>query len=92
MNYELKSVQPGTVFANALRIFLIVGFVVAILSFFILPNPTLRITLWWQKIMATLLFTLVYALVVSLVLSLIAWLYNFWAANFKGIKIHLEQE
>lgn len=65
MNYELKSVQPVTVFMNALRIFLIVGFIVAILSFFILPNPSLRITLWWQKIMATLLFTVVYALVVS---------------------------
>ena len=91
MNYELKSVQPATVFANALRIFLIVGFVVAILSFFILPNPSLRITLWWQKILATFLFTIVYALVVSAVLSLIAWLYNVWAASFGGVKVHLEQ-
>jgi hypothetical protein len=91
MNYELKSIQPLTVFLNAIRIFLIVGFIVAILSFFILPNPNIRISLWWQKILATVLFTVVYAFVVSVVLSLIAFLYNFWTANFGGIKIHLEQ-
>jgi len=91
MNYELKSIQPGSVFFNALRIFVVVGFIVAILSFFILPNPNIRITLWWQKILATFLFTIVYALVVSAVLTLIAWLYNLWSASFSGIKVHLEQ-
>ena len=91
MNYELKSVQPGSVFANAIRIFVVVGFVVAVLSFFILPNPNIRITLWWQKILATFLFTVVYAVVVSAVLTLIAWLYNLWAGNFPGIKVHFEE-
>src|SRR6266404_718749 len=70
MNYELKSIQPGSVFANAIRIFVVVGFIVAVLSFFILPNPNIRITLWWQKILATFLFTVVYAVVVSAVLTL----------------------
>jgi hypothetical protein len=92
MNYELKSIQPGAVFINALRIFVIVGFIVGILSFFVLPNPQIRISLWWQKILATLLFTIVYAIVVSIVLSLIAALYNLWAGNFRGIKIRLEAE
>jgi hypothetical protein len=91
MNYELKSIQPGSVFFNAVRIFVVVGFIVAVLSFFILPNPNIRITLWWQKILATFLFTVVYALVVSAVLTLIAWLYNLWAASFSGVKIHFEQ-
>ena len=92
MNYELKSIQPGSVFGNSIRIFVVVGFIVAVLSFFILPNPNIRITLWWQKILATFLFTIVYALVVSAVLTLIAWLYNIWSASFSGVKIHLEQE
>lgn len=91
MNYELKSIQPGSVFFNTIRIFTVVGFIVAILSFFILPNPNMRITIWWQKVLATLLFTVVYAAVVSGVLTLIAWLYNFWAANFSGVKVHFEQ-
>ena len=91
MNYELKSVSPGSVFWNAIRIFLIVGFVVAVISFFIVPNPNIRITLWWQKILATILFTGVYTLVVSAVLTLIAWLYNLWTASFSGVKVHLEQ-
>jgi len=91
MNYELKSIHPGSVFVNAVRIFVVVGFIVAILSFFILPNPNIRITLWWQKILATFLFTVVYAAVVSAVLTLIAWLYNLWAANYSGVKIHFEQ-
>jgi len=91
MNYELKSIQPGSVFANAIRIFVVVGFVVAVLSFFILPNPNIRITLWWQKILATFLFTVVYALVVSAVLTLIAWLYNLWTASFPGVKVHFEE-
>jgi len=92
MNYEVKSVSPGSVFTNAVRVFLVVGFVVAVISFFIVPNPNIRITLWWQKIMATLLFTVVYALVVSVVLMLIGWLYNLWAEKFKGISIQLEQK
>ena len=92
MNYEVKSVSPGSVFWNAIRIFLVVGFVVAIISFFIVPNPNLHIVVWWQKIMATLLFTVVYALVVSTVLMLIGWLYNLWAAKFKGVSIQLNQQ
>ena len=92
MNYELKSIQPWPVLCNAFRVFVVIGFIVAILSFFILPNPNIRITIWWQKIAATLLFTLVYAVVVSLVMTLIAWLYNLWGASFPGIKFHLAQE
>jgi len=91
MNYELKSINPTSVFGNAIRIFVIIGFIVAVLSFFILPNPNIRITLWWQKILATFLFTVVYTLVVSAVLTLIAWLYNVWAASFSGVKFHFEQ-
>jgi hypothetical protein len=92
VNYELKFIQPGSVFFNAARIFLIVGFFVAILSFFVLPNPSIRITLWWQKLVATFAFTLIYGFIVSLVLTFVAWLYNFWAANFRGIRVRFEQE
>ncbi len=88
MNYELKSVQPLSVFFNAVRIFVVVGFLVAILSFFILPSSNLA---FGQKMIAVPLFTVVYTLVVSAVLSLIAFLYNIWAQNFSGVKIHLEQ-
>jgi hypothetical protein len=91
MNYELKAVQPGSVFLNAIRIFVVVGFIVGILSFFVLPNPNVRISIWWQKIAATLLFTVVYAVVVSAVLTLVAWLYNVWAGKFKGITVSFEQ-
>jgi hypothetical protein len=91
MNYELKTVQPGSVFANAIRIFIIVGFLVAVLSFFVIPNPSLALQIWWQKILATLLFTVVYAVVVSGVLALIAFLYNLWTQSFPGIKVHFEQ-
>jgi hypothetical protein len=92
MNYELKSVAPGSVFFNAIRIFLIVGFIVAVISFFIVPNPNIRLTAFWQKILATLLFTFVYGIVVSVVLTLISWLYNVWTSKFKGVTIHLEQK
>ncbi len=92
MNYEIKSVNPVSVLMNALRVFVVVGFLVAIISFFILPNPSLRITGIGQKFLATLLFTFVYTLVVSLVLSLISLLYNLWSARFKGITIDLEQQ
>jgi hypothetical protein len=91
MNYELKTIQPGSVFFNAIRIFIIVGFLVAILSFFVVQNPNFALQIWWQKILATLLFTIVYAVVVSAVLSLIAFLYNLWTQSFPGIKFHFEQ-
>ncbi len=92
MNYELKTVAPGSVFINAIRIFSIIGLVVGIISFFLLPNPNIRITVFWQKLAATGLFTVVYALVVSVVLTLVAWLYNLWAGKYSGISIHLEQQ
>jgi hypothetical protein len=92
MNYELKSISPGSVFWNALRIFLVVGFIVAILEFFVISNARLAFTAFWQKAMATILFTLVYAAVISVIASFIAWLYNFWATRFKGVTIHFEQE
>ena len=92
MNYELKAVAPGSVFTNAIRIFSVVGLVVGIISFFILPNPNLRIEAFWQKLAATALFTVVYALVVALVLTLVAWLYNVWAGKYKGISVHFEQQ
>jgi hypothetical protein len=91
MNYEVKSIAPGSVFLNAIRIFLVVGFIVGVISFFIVPNPNIHIEVWWQKVLATLLFTVVYALVVSVVLMLVAWLYNLFAGNFKGVSIQLEQ-
>ena len=91
MNYKLKSIDPISVMLNAIGIFVVIGFIVAVLSFFIIPNPNIHITLWWQKIAATLIFTLVYTVVVSAVLTLIAWLYNVWANLFGGVKFHFEQ-
>ncbi len=103
MNYELKSVSPASVFINTIRIFVLVGFIAAIYSFFFSPYGGVRLGGFGQKILATLLFTLVkilatllftlvYALVVSGILTFIAWLYNFWAASYKGITFHFEQE
>ncbi len=92
MNYEIKSINPGSVFFNAVRVFIIVGFVVAVISLFIMPSPNIRITAIWQKFAATLLFTVVYGIVVSVVLTFVAWLYNFWTSRFKGVSIHLEQQ
>ncbi len=93
MNYELRNpFNPGSVFGNAIRIFISDRiYCRRAEGFFILPNPNIRITLWWQKILATFLFTVVYAVVVSAVLTLIAWLYNLWAASFSGVKFHFEQ-
>ncbi len=92
MNYELKAIAPGSVFINAIRIFSIVGLVVGLISFFIVPNPNLRIEAFWQKLAATALFTVVYALVVSVVLTLVAWLYNIWAGKYKGVSFRFEQQ
>jgi hypothetical protein len=91
MNYELKHVNPVAIFLNAIRIFVVVGFMVALLTFF-LPNSTLRYGGFFQKMAATGMFTVVYALVVSGILMLVAWLYNTWAAVFPGVTIRLEQK
>ncbi len=90
MNYELKSVVPGSVFFNAVRIFVVVGFIIGILGFFVV-NTGMRHVPFWQKFGGTLLFTAVYTVAVSLILTFIAFLYNFYASRFKGIRIHLEQ-
>jgi hypothetical protein len=91
VNFELKFINPISVLANAARIFVVVGFIVALLTFF-MPGSTLRFAGILQQIFATLLFTLVYTVVVSIVLTLISWLYNVWAARFRGITIRLEQQ
>jgi len=82
MNYEIKAIRPGSVFVNAIRIFIIVGFIAAIYSFFISPYSGIRLAAWWQKILATLLFTGVYAFVVSIVLWLISRIYNAYILEF----------
>jgi hypothetical protein len=91
MKYELKSIAPLSVLLNALRIFTVVGFLVAIKGFFIMPNPTVRFSTLGHKLIGTLVFTVVYGVVVALISALVAWLYNIFAANFKGISVRFEQ-
>jgi hypothetical protein len=93
MNYELKSIRAGSVFFNALRIFLVVGFLVAVLSIYVLrTDPRLDALAWWQRFLLMIVYTVVYDFVISVMLAIIAGLYNFWAGSAKGISIHLEQE
>ena len=82
MNYEIKAVRPGSVFVNSLRIFLIVGFIAAIYSFFFSPYSGIRLISGWQKIFLPLLFTGVYALVVSIILWFIGRIYNAFILDF----------
>lgn len=91
MKYEIKFIHPLPLLINSSRIFLILGFLLSILTFFILPNPSLALAAWWQKIVGALIFTLVYAVVVSAVVTIIAVLYNFFAGRFRGVTFHLEQ-
>ena len=92
MTYVLKSVSPGSVFLNSIRIFLVVGLVAAVIKILMVPDPDIHVAELWQKVAATLIFTIVYALVVSTALMLIGWLYNLWANRFKGISIQLDQQ
>jgi hypothetical protein len=91
MNYELKYINPLSVLINAARIFVIVGFLLALGTFFF-PNQAFFLASFPQKVMASLLYTGVYTLLASVALAFIAFLYNKWASNFKGIDIHLEQK
>ena len=91
MNYELKTIQPGSVFFNAIRIFIIIGFLVAVLSFFVIQNPNFALQIWWLKI-GDAVHVYVRLCGGSFgVFSLIAFLYNMWAQNHSGIKVHFEQ-
>ncbi len=92
MTYEVKSIRPGSVFFNALRVFFVVGFVLAVISFLILPNGSIALWSFPQRLGATAIFTIVYAPVVSGVLTLLAGLYNFWASNYRGLQFNLEKE
>jgi len=95
MNYEIKSVRTFTVFINAFRVFAVVGFPMAILTFFISNGPHYMASVW-QKLVAMILFTIAYAifyaLIMSAVLSFIAWLYNYWARRYHGVTFALEKE
>lgn len=90
MNYEIKHVHPLSVLINALRIFVIVGFVIALFTFF-MPNSAMRYSSFAQKLGAVGIFTGVYTLVFSAIASLISVLYNLWVTRFRGIRIRLEQ-
>lgn len=59
MNYVLKSISPGSVFLNSIRIFLVVGFFFAVLKVFIDPSPSFAAIVLWQKVIATVIFTFV---------------------------------
>ncbi len=91
MKYEIKFIHPLPMLINASRIFVILGFLLSLLTFFVFPNPSMALALWWQKIVGALIFTVVYTIVVSLVVTLLCVLYNFFAGKFKGVTFHLEQ-
>jgi hypothetical protein len=82
MNYELKSIRPGSVFFNAARLFLVVGFLAAVYTFFISPYATVRFSFRAKAVM-TLLFTGAYGGVVSAILYAVAHLYNLWVRDFE---------
>jgi len=88
MNYELKSVKTSSVFVYTLRIFPVLGLILGIISYWVLPNPNVAS---WLKIAEPFIFTFVYTLVLSAVFSFIVFLYNMWAQNHAGIKVHFEQ-
>jgi len=90
MNYEIKHIQPISVLVNTLRIFIIVGFIIAIFTFY-LPNSAMRYSSFVQKLGAVAIFTGVYTLVFSAIASFVSVLYNLWVTKFGGIKIRLEQ-
>lgn len=93
MNYELKSIAPGSIFWNAVRIFSVLGFMLGVLSFFIVTNsPQMRAAPFWLKLLGTFGFTAVYTLVVSLLLTFVALLYNVYASRYKGIRVRLQQQ
>lgn len=91
MKYELKFIHPLPLIAATSRIFLVMGFVLAILTFYIVPNPGLAAGAWWQKLLGSLIFTGVYALVVTIVVTGVAVLYNLFARRFHGVTVYLEQ-
>ena len=82
MNYEVKFIAPGPIFRNTFRICITIGFIVALLSFFLMPNPRFQLMTLWQKIAATLLFTGVYGLVIGFIALFIALMYNAWVQPF----------
>ena len=88
MNYEIKNIKASSVFFYTLRIFPILGFILGAITYWILPNPNVAL---WLKVAEPFIFTLVYTLVLSTVAPFIVFLYNTWAQNLPGIKIHLEQ-
>jgi hypothetical protein len=92
MNYELKSVAPLSVLINAVRFFVVVGFLVAVWHFFISGDPSIHFNSVGQRLMGTVLFTVVYGVAVAVTLTLGALLYNLWASRFKGVTFRLEQK
>jgi len=91
MKYEIKFIHPLPLLFNASRIFVVLGFFLSILTFFVFPNPGMMGVAWWQKVVGALIFTLAYTLIISIIVTVIALLYNFYAGRFKGVTLHLEQ-
>jgi len=91
MRYEVKRIDLKAFFMTLLPVLAGVGLVLAVLNFFINPNPTLRVPHWWQKTLATLLFTAVYGLMLSGTLTGIAALYNAVAKRRGGFTVEVDK-
>jgi len=90
MNYEVKRVNVVSIFRSVSLVFLIVGLVVGLFAFLIIPNPQAEGLGFFTRLLAGLMFAVLYALFVTLGLALVAFLYNLLTKKIRGITLQLE--
>lgn len=91
-NYQVKEVSVKTVVKTMSFVMAILGVVVGLVTFFILPNEIARHLTFGVRLLSCLIFTVVYTLLMVAVMIFVTLIYNWVSGKTGGITVSLDEE
>ena len=90
MNYELKKINLGSLLKNFPIIFVALGTIIGVFTFFVFPTTIAGQLSLNARILSWLIFIALYSIIMFVGVFCVAGLYNIVCAKFGGIILHLE--
>ncbi|MCL2485172.1 MAG: hypothetical protein FWF00_06425 [Endomicrobia bacterium] len=89
--YDVKTVQIVSVVKVFSIVFLILGALIGLFTFFIFPTDLAAGLGFFPRLLSWVIFLVLYTVIMTVGALVVAWLYNFVSAKFgSGVVISLE--
>ncbi|HWQ67149.1 MAG TPA: hypothetical protein VN372_09795 [Methanospirillum sp.] len=88
--YEIKNINLMSMVKNFPIIFVILGMVIGVFTFFVFPTEIARNLSLEARCLSWLIFVGLYALIMFVGILLISWIYNLVSAKVGGVALILE--